>query len=1286
MSLSRILCVLCGILLLCNGLISSTLLAGGTTWTMTGDTAGTRLGDVVAGGSDLTGDGIADFVIAAPNATTTEVGAGKVLVFAGSATGALSLTPIWTLNGTSAGEELGASVALGDVNGDSIADLVIGAPGASTGGASLGSVGVFFGPLTSSAIAGSLSVAQWSVDGPHAGSRFGETVCLGELNEDGILDLIVGAPQADVSGVPTGTITAYLGGNSPTLDGVFQGIRPGGAFGAALSSSKMAPGSVVVGAPLVSNSVAEAGAAYLLTRLSPGNWELRWWIEGAAAAEHLGRSVAGPADLDGDGSLELFVGAPDADGGRGRIAGYTDLTGLSGGASTPNAIPPRWNLIGAQLGEEFGAAISIVESVDDDPRLDFVVGAPMFDNGSIASNRAGRAFVVTGRRLADSSFFAGAGIPQNIEQVSVWSYEGNAGELGRSVAGVGDVNGDGIGDFLLGAPVQSGTFADSGLAELHSGFHDCNENAIPDSTDLLFTDCNSNGVLDDCEPDCDFDLIPDDCEDDCDGDGTPDDCEEPKDCNENGLHDDCEIAGLLVTDCDHDLIPDDCEPDCDHDLTPDDCEPDCDGDGIPDDCEEDEDCNGNGLHDDCEMALHPEDDCNHNSIHDDCEPDCDQDGIPDDCEEPRDCNHNLIHDDCEPDCDGDGVPDDCELDCDGDGYPSDCDLDETCIDQLDCSSVDPYQCVVTLTWVNGGTFDEIKIFRNGHLVVTLPGSETTATVDLPSSGESVQICLVPLKDGQAGATACCMAECPAVPPQPENLVCNLTDPCTCEISLSWTNPSSYDAIQIFLNGMLSSELPGNTTMATVNITSDISAEICIKGVQNQIASLPTCCSATCPSVMATEPAMVDCGMPDQNCLTTVSWQNTSSYSEIRVKINGVLAETLPGNATSVEVVLPLPGTNQVCVEATTICGDPTPTACCMADCQQMPLAPQDLQCSLTDACLCTGELTWTNPVSYDSIRIFVDGVPLPNDLPGNATSASVTVSAGSASDFCVVGISNQVPSLEACCQLECPSIAPSPPEQFNCPEPQPGSPNCQVTLSWQNAVAYNEIVVLVDNVEVQVLSGDTTTATVILPAPTMGAVPIICLEGTTVCGDPFPQVCCFGYVSDCDGDGIPNFCENDCDGDGTPDDCEVAPDCNGNQIPDECDIADGTELDCNGNGVPDSCDIATGSSDDADMDGVPDECATPLTAASFIRGDCNGDQSVALSDAVDLLGWLFAAQGTPLCAAAGDATGDGSVQLVDVIYLLQYLFAGGAAPPPPFPACGSDISSSLDCTVGAHCP
>lgn len=154
------------------------------------------------------------------------------------------------------------------------------------------------------------------------------------------------------------------------------------------------------------------------------------------------------------------------------------------------------------------------------------------------------------------------------------------------------------------------------------------------------------------------------------------------DCNENGVPDAEDISTGTSLDCNLNGIPDECEPDCDLDGIPDDCEEDCDSNGTPDDCEDFADCNSNGIPDSCDIDSGDSSDANMNGVPDECELDCNRNGIPDSVDissgTSQDCNENGIPDECEPDCDLDGVPDDCESDCDANGTPDDCETFTDC--------------------------------------------------------------------------------------------------------------------------------------------------------------------------------------------------------------------------------------------------------------------------------------------------------------------------------------------------------------------------------------------------------------------------------------------------------------------------------------------------------------------------------------------------------------------------------------------------------------------------------
>ena len=107
--------------------------------------------------------------------------------------------------------------------------------------------------------------------------------------------------------------------------------------------------------------------------------------------------------------------------------------------------------------------------------------------------------------------------------------------------------------------------------------------------------------------------------------------------------------------------------------------------------------------------------------------------------------------------------------------------------------------------------------------------------------------------------------------------------------------------------------------------------------------------------------------------------------------------------------------------------------------------------------------------------------------------------------------------------------------------------------------------------------------------------------------------------------------------------------------------------DCDGNGRPDAEDIASGRLDDADGDGIPDRCSSPTL---FLRGDCNDDGIVNLSDAACVLNRLFDRAPQPGCIAALNMNGDEAVNVADPVFVLNFLFAGGPRLSAPYPECG----------------
>ena len=95
-----------------------------------------------------------------------------------------------------------------------------------------------------------------------------------------------------------------------------------------------------------------------------------------------------------------------------------------------------------------------------------------------------------------------------------------------------------------------------------------------------------------------------------------------------------------------------------------------------------------------------------------------------------------------------------------------------------------------------------------------------------------------------------------------------------------------------------------------------------------------------------------------------------------------------------------------------------------------------------------------------------------------------------------------------------------------------------------------------------------------------------------------------------------------------------------------------------------------------------------MTLDAFLRGDCNDDGAVNISDATCVLNWLFAGGETPRCVAATNTNGDDAANISDATYLLNFLFGGGDGLAAPFPDCGPGMlpaDAELGCANPPDC-
>jgi hypothetical protein len=377
-----------------------------------GEAIGDQFGWIARTIGDVDGDHVADFVTSAPSNGAGGANAGRIYVYSSKA-GKL----LWTANGH-AGDQLGTGVeAAGDTNGDGIPDVIASGPGGGKAYIDSGRDGRILQTFVAEKVDDDF--------GRHASGA-------GDVNHDGFADVIVGAPKNAAGGAGAGRAYVYSGKDGHVLL-TLSGERAGDAFGSTVAGwADKKRMFLVVGAPAAGPR--KTGRTYMYDALST---KPKFIIESDETGNALGRmfvSVLG--DVDGDKVPDIYASdwSNAAKGrGTGRVYVHSGATGKR-----------LLTLTGETAGEGFGTCPAVAGDVDHDGRADLVVGAWQYAG---AAPSGGRIYLYSGKdgRL-----------------LKTYTSRINGDTLGFDAVGIGDIDGDGIVDFLV-------TSAWSGIHGNHSG-------------------------------------------------------------------------------------------------------------------------------------------------------------------------------------------------------------------------------------------------------------------------------------------------------------------------------------------------------------------------------------------------------------------------------------------------------------------------------------------------------------------------------------------------------------------------------------------------------------------------------------------------------------------------------------------------------------------------------------------------------------------------------------------------------------------------------------------------
>jgi hypothetical protein len=483
--------------------------------------------------SDFNGDGYGDLAVGAPGeAVGAKRDAGAVNVLYGSASGLTSAgDQAWTQDSpgvggrSESGDYFGAGLATSDFDGDSYADLAIGAPveHPAAGQQGGGAINVLYGSARGLTAAGD---QMWMVGASGMGSdSFGVNLVAGDFDADGFGDLVVGLPSRTVAGVQgAGALQVRFGGpggltsaGALTLSQASPGLpgEPGryDQFGGALASGDLdgdgyddlaigIPGEVVDGQTYAGAVLVMSGGTDRFTDPRIQEWsQASPGVEDApdpggdpgdedaylAPGDNFGAALA-IGNFDGAGGADLAIGA------RGEVVtgdavalgavhvlyGSSDLLLAAGSQFWHEEVA---GVPGSATGRDWFGASLAAGDLDGDAIDDLAVGIPLKGFGS--QFRAGALAVLYGSSTgltaigSQSWSQASAGVPGAPEFADQFAWDLAVADLGRGAAedlvigvpreSIGSVHGAGMAHVLFGTPAGLSTAGTQAWSQQTSG-------------------------------------------------------------------------------------------------------------------------------------------------------------------------------------------------------------------------------------------------------------------------------------------------------------------------------------------------------------------------------------------------------------------------------------------------------------------------------------------------------------------------------------------------------------------------------------------------------------------------------------------------------------------------------------------------------------------------------------------------------------------------------------------------------------------------------------------------